>query len=126
MSSRTCSLAVLFVGLVYAVYLTAAEVPVTDQRSAAVERFRAGDFNEAYQAYRRLALDPGNAPHHVGDDLRQAIGCLNRLGRTDEIDELRDAVVAAHAKQWRVLHAAAMTHRGGRTMVDRWRAGSSE
>src|SRR5262249_24361148 len=39
--------------------------------------------------------------------------CLGQLGRTDEIDAFRDAVIAAHKDNWRLLQAAAETLLGG-------------
>ncbi len=46
----------------------------------------------------------------MGDDLNQAIQCLNNLGRVEEIDDFREAVIKAHAKNWRLLQAAAESY----------------
>ncbi len=46
----------------------------------------------------------------VGTDLKRAIRCLESLGRVDEIDAFREAVVAVHQANWRLLQAAAETY----------------
>ncbi len=66
-----------------------------------------GNFNIAYEGYRKLALSADSDPKAVGDDLRNAITCLQNLGRVDEIDEFREAVIEVHAANWRLLWAAA-------------------
>src|SRR5262249_19227922 len=72
--------------------------------------FADGNFKDAYEGYRRLALDPKTEPARVGNDLRQAVQCLLRLGRTDEIDEFREAVLSVHANNWRLLEAASESY----------------
>src|SRR5207248_5763187 len=59
---------------------------------------------------RKLALDPNDDPMKVGSDLELAVTCLRNLGRVDEIDDFREAVIAAHAKNWRLLKAAANSY----------------
>src|SRR5262249_40920871 len=39
--------------------------------------------------------------------------CLQQLGRADEIDEFREGVITAHAKNWRLLETAAQTYTEG-------------
>ena len=79
------------------------------ERATAKRLFAAGNFKESYKVYRRLALQPGTSASAVGGDLRQAIVCLGRLGRTPEVDALRDKVVSIHRRNWRLLLAAAQT-----------------
>ena len=79
------------------------------ERATAKRLFAAGNFKESYKFYRRLALQPGTSASAVGGDLRQAIVCLGRLGRTPEVDALRDKVVSIHRRNWRLLLAAAQT-----------------
>jgi uncharacterized protein YfaS (alpha-2-macroglobulin family) len=81
-----------------------------ERRGEAVKAMEAGNFKEAYDAFRALALDPGSDATKAGDDLHRAVDCLQRLGRTDEVDRLREEVVAAHKDHWRVLWAAAQSH----------------
>src|SRR5262249_310216 len=52
-------------------------------------------------------LDPKDDPAEVSEDLRTGISCLQRLGRSDEIDDFREAVVEAHKTNWRLLATAA-------------------
>ena len=49
-------------------------------------------------------------PQHAGSDLGRAIECLVKLGRVDEIDAFREAVVAVHKASWRLLQAAAESY----------------
>ena len=55
-----------------------AEAP--GDRGTVRQAVRAGEFKDAYEGYRRLALDPKAEPDRVGDDLRRAIECLVQLG----------------------------------------------
>src|SRR5262245_50925764 len=77
------------------------------ERERCDKLFASGNYKEAYEGYRRLALDPKTDPARVGGDLERAIECLGKLGRTDEIDAFRDAVIAARKDNWRLLQAAA-------------------
>src|SRR5262249_29421420 len=72
--------------------------------------FAAGNYKDAYEGYRALALDAKTEPQRVGTHLGQAIQCLLRLGRGDEVDAFREAVVAAHQGNWRLLQAAAASY----------------
>ena len=69
--------------------------------------FADGNFKDAYEGYRGLALDARTEPDRVGTDLKRGIECLARLGRLDEIDDFRDGVIAIHHGNWRLLQAAA-------------------
>ena len=77
------------------------------ERERCDKLFAAGNFKEAYDGYRRLALDPKTEPDRVGGDLTRAIECLGQLGRANEVDAFRDAVIAVHKDNWRLLQAAA-------------------
>ncbi|MGE0608945.1 MAG: alpha-2-macroglobulin [Pirellulales bacterium] len=94
----------LSLGWIVMAYEEAVAVP---QRAAVQKLFNDGNWNEAYQGYRKLALDKDVDPRQVGQDLHMAIQALQNLGRTDEIDEFREAVIAAQAANWRLLHSAA-------------------
>ncbi len=72
--------------------------------------FAQGNFKDAYEGYRVLALDPKTEPNRVGTDLGRAVECLWKLGRIDEIDAFREAVVAVHPGNWRLLQAAAESY----------------
>ncbi len=72
--------------------------------------FAEGNYKDAYDGYRRLALDAKTEPARVGTDLKQAVRCLTSLGRMDEMDSFVEAVVAIHPANWRLLQAAAETY----------------
>ena len=111
----------------------------TTQREALQKAARDGNFKVAYEGLRKLALDPAVDAKQVGKDLDLGIDCLQRLGRVNEIDEFREAVVAAQPKNWRLLETAALSftrterygyivagkfyrgyHRGGGRYVSTW------
>lgn len=71
------------------------------------QQMAAGNFKDAYEGYRRLLLAAEGAPELVGDDLQHALDCLEKLGRVNEIDALRDQVIERHGANWRLLAAAA-------------------
>src|SRR5260370_981599 len=83
--------------------LAADKTPQKVRRDSAQQTFQAGNFKDAYQALRTLALDPQADPLQVGSDLRTALTCLQRLGRANEIDAFREAVIRVHARNWRLL-----------------------
>lgn len=79
-------------------------------RPRAQKAFQQGNFKDAYEGLRELALNPRCDPRAVGGDLRMAIQALQRLNRTSEIDALREAVIAVHQENWRLLWTAAQTY----------------
>jgi alpha-2-macroglobulin len=104
---------VLAAGLAIAWPLTAARQTPRQRREAAARAFDAGNYRDAYEAFRKLALDPGDDPLEVGKDLDRAVDCLRRLGRVHEVDDFREAVIAAHKDNWRLLQSAARSYAGG-------------
>ena len=72
--------------------------------------YKAGNFNEAYLAFRQLALDPEYEPQRVAQDLNMGTQCLQRLNRVDEIDAFLEAVIETHAADWRLLEGAAKNY----------------
>ena len=81
-----------------------------DDRERLDKLFAAGNFKDAYEGYRRLALDPKTEPDRVGSGLDAGGRCLHGLGRLDEIDAFREAVIAVHQANWRLLQAAAESY----------------
>jgi uncharacterized protein YfaS (alpha-2-macroglobulin family) len=75
-----------------------------------MQAYQAGNFRDAYDGLRRLALDPKDDPAKVGQDLETAVASLHRLGRSDETDDFREAVIKAHARNWRLLETAAQNY----------------
>ena len=70
----------------------------------------AGNFKDAYEGLRELTLNPNCDPLKVGDDLQMAVQALQRLNRVSEIDGFREAVIAVHKANWRLLWKAAQTY----------------
>jgi uncharacterized protein YfaS (alpha-2-macroglobulin family) len=84
-----------------------------EQRDKLIKNMQAGNFKDAYDGLRKLALDPKADLKQVGNDLNNAVQCLYNLGRADEIDEFREAVIAVHKDNWRLLESAAQSYVGG-------------
>ena len=82
------------------------EFNLQETRQQALKLRQDDNHLEAYQLFRQLVLRPSNASH-APTDLVHAVGCLNDLGRTAEIDELLESVLLAHPNQWRLSHAVA-------------------
>ncbi|MBU0566426.1 alpha-2-macroglobulin, partial [bacterium] len=85
-------------------------VSYKQQREKFDQIYKQGNYKEAYEGFRKLALSPNNDPGQVGSDLYVSVSCLQRLGRVDEIDELREAVIEVHKDNWRLLFAAAKSY----------------
>jgi hypothetical protein len=79
-------------------------------RQKAAKAQQEGNFKDAYESFRKLALDRDNDPKRVGDDLNAAIACLQRLARFNEIDALREAAIDTHKDNWRLLWTAAQSY----------------
>ncbi len=84
--------------------------PAPPKRAELKKQFDAGNFKIAYDGYRQLCLDANDDPKLVGDDLNMAASSLQQLARTDELDDFREAVIRVHAKNWRLLSAAATNY----------------
>jgi uncharacterized protein YfaS (alpha-2-macroglobulin family) len=69
-----------------------------------------GNFNDAYQNFRKLCLDPKSDKREVTQDLSHAVQCLYNLGRVNEFDELVESTIAVHKENWRVLWTAAQQY----------------
>ncbi|HEX5272693.1 MAG TPA: hypothetical protein VFW33_19485, partial [Gemmataceae bacterium] len=83
------------------------------QRESASKAEQQGNFRDAYETFRKLALDPADDASEVGNDLTHAINCLQNLRRDDETDDFREGVIAAHKGNWRLLNTAARTYQEG-------------
>jgi uncharacterized protein YfaS (alpha-2-macroglobulin family) len=84
-----------------------------DTRATAQQQMKNGNWKDADAGFEALARAPKTDPLQVGEDLTQAITCLQNLGREEEIDAFRDAVIVAHARNWRLLSTAARTYLDG-------------
>src|SRR5262245_25909417 len=107
--ARVRVMAVLAVLGVAGVYLLAGEGPTIEQRRASLKKtFDAGNFKDAYDGLRKLALDEKNGD--AGQDLDLAVNCLQRLGRVNEVDEFREKVIAGHKDDWKLLETVARSY----------------
>jgi uncharacterized protein YfaS (alpha-2-macroglobulin family) len=110
---RHLSAFVVILGVALAAHLTlptsaSAQTKSSDSDRAKYQKqYDNGNYKDAYEGFRKLALDSNDDPMHAGADLTRGIASLSQLGRNDEIDDFRDAVIKAHAKNWRLLMAAA-------------------
>jgi uncharacterized protein YfaS (alpha-2-macroglobulin family) len=84
-----------------------------ERRAALLKAQNAGNYKDAYDGLRKLALDPADDPREVGNDLTHAVTCLQQLGRDDEMDDFREAVIDVHKGNWRLLDAAARNYQQG-------------
>jgi uncharacterized protein YfaS (alpha-2-macroglobulin family) len=103
----TAVLGVLSAFALTAIWLTAAQQTPQSRRERLTQQYTAGNFKDAYDGFRKFALDPKVEREIVGNDLSTAVICLQRLGRSNEIDELLEAVIAVHKDNWRLLESAA-------------------
>ena len=95
------------------------------QRDGLYKTMDQGNFKDAYDGLRKIILEPGQP---MGEDLSRAVTCLQRLNRTNEIDELLESAVKAQQdapRTWLVplgrgsaIHASAQAglHRGGQIL----------
>src|SRR3984885_1374697 len=115
---KSKKLGVIAVALTLALFgvwrLTAGAPSIEAERTKLTKAYNDGNFKVAYDGLRLLALNPKNDPTLVGKDLELAITSLYRLGRTDEVDDFREAVIKVHEKNWRLLATAANTFVGQR------------
>ncbi len=93
-------------------------------------QFQDGNFLEAYTGLRNLCLRPTTPAADVPRALRTGVQCLQRLGRIGEIDEFLAGTVKAHAKNWRLLLAAAeeyeaLPHQGS-LIADKFQRGQDD
>ncbi len=86
---------------------------MSDLRNLAQKQMREGNYREAYESFRKLALEAENDPRAVGTDLTSGIQCLHQLGRIDEVDEFREEVLEVHGENWRLLQSAAASFMNG-------------
>jgi uncharacterized protein YfaS (alpha-2-macroglobulin family) len=106
-TSRVVSFVLLFGGLASPGQLAADDASPQGLRAKADAALDAGNYRDAWDIYRKLALDPNDDPKLVGHDFVRGIDALLCLNREDEVDAFRHAVVAGNAKNWRLLQASA-------------------
>ena len=79
-------------------------------RDGAQKAFDERNYKDAFEGFRKLALEPKDEPGKVGGDLEMATQCLERLNRVNEIDAFREGVIEVHKGNWRLLLAAARNY----------------
>jgi len=79
-------------------------------RTALQKMYNDGNYKDAYEGLRKLALDPNADSRQVGSDLTLAAQCLQNLDRMAEVDAFREAVIKIHSANWRLLLAAAESY----------------
>lgn len=80
------------------------------EREQANKTMQQGNYKDAYETFRKLALDPQSDPLAVGQDVLMGVQCLQQLNRTGEVDAFIEAAVAVHKANWRLLWAAAQAY----------------
>jgi uncharacterized protein YfaS (alpha-2-macroglobulin family) len=88
-----------------------AETAHREVRQKAHRAYSNGNWQDAFEQYRRLSLEIENDPRIVGKDFTQAWQCLRELNRLNELDQFREAVIEQHAGNWRLLLDAARSYR---------------
>ncbi|MCS6976320.1 MAG: MG2 domain-containing protein [Gemmatales bacterium] len=110
MTSRRIAVLGMVLTVVCGIWAYANNPPENVVRHRAQLAMNNGNWKDAYEDFRKLALNPNSDPKEVGNDLSSGIGCLINLGREDEIDEFLESTIAAHAKNWRLLRTAAQQY----------------
>ena len=90
-----------------AIYAATEEKPTRDQL---VKLQQGGNYKDAYEGLSALALDKNDDPAKVGEDLTNAVTCLQSINRTHEVDAFMEKVIAAHSGNWKLLWTAARTY----------------
>ena len=84
-----------------------------DIRKKARKEMADGNFKDAYGLFEKLSLDKNTQPNMVGEDLVNAITCLQRINRVKDVDDYRERVADTHSNRWQVLMSVANTCFGG-------------
>jgi len=79
-------------------------------RQKAQSAYKNGNWQDAFEQYRRLSLKIKNDPLIVGKDFTRAWDCLRQLNRLNELDQFREAVIEQYAGSWRLLLDAARSY----------------
>ncbi|MBN1911402.1 MAG: alpha-2-macroglobulin, partial [Pirellulales bacterium] len=82
----------------------------SSEHALALKEFNNGNFKDAYERFRKLALMPDNKGPELLQDLNLGVQCLQRLNQIDQIDAFLEKVVKAHRTDWRLLEAAAQNY----------------
>ncbi len=91
-------------------FLALAQDQTPPDRSKLMKSMSDGNYKVALEGYRALALDPATDPTQVGSDLQYATQALMNLGQVNEYDALIEKAIEVHAKNPRLLWAAAQNY----------------
>jgi uncharacterized protein YfaS (alpha-2-macroglobulin family) len=70
-----------------------------------------GQFKEALELYRKVALDPQVSGRLSVSGIQSAVECLYRLNLPGDVEPLLESAATLHARDWRVLQSAARFYR---------------
>ena len=101
---------ILFAALLLGFWAAARQEGELDLRQKARKAYNQGNYKEAYETYRKLAIEPQTDSTRVGEDLKLATDCLRELNRVDELDVLWEGAVQIHENNWRLLFAVAQAY----------------
>ena len=87
--------------------VSAAEGGNAAERAKSAELMKQGNWRDAFDLLAKIVVDPNDDPKQAGNDLKNALTCLQRLGREPETDDLFEKAVSVHAVNWRLQHEAA-------------------
>ncbi len=95
----------LVLGLWGVMHLNAEPPAIADQRTRADKLFADGNYKEALDIYRVLALDTANTGPLLSHDITQTNNCYRNLQLDNKIDAYLEEAEKAHAANWRGLRA---------------------
>ncbi|RPI89419.1 MAG: alpha-2-macroglobulin, partial [Planctomycetaceae bacterium] len=103
-------IAPLFLVGVASMWLFAEEKPTPELRQKAQQALQSGNFRDAWQQFRALALHPEADRLLVGADVAAAVQAAQQVGEVEKVDEFLEAVAGVHAANWRLLQVVAETY----------------
>ena len=95
----------LVLGVWGVMQLNAEPPAISDERGRADKLFADGNYREALEVYRSLALNAENTSSQLSHDITQVDNCYRNLQRDSEIDAYLDDAEKVHEKNWRGLKA---------------------
>ncbi|MFN6105795.1 MAG: alpha-2-macroglobulin, partial [Planctomycetaceae bacterium] len=84
-----------------------AESSPAETRAKGQQLLQQGNFKEAWELFRKLAVNPQAGSAEASADVQAALQSALNLGATEEVDEFLESVVTARANDWRALQAVA-------------------
>jgi len=99
----------LFLGMVVGMprFSPSAEPSPAEARAQGQRLLQQGNFKEAWELFRKLAVNPQGGSAEVAGDVQAALQASTNLGATNEIDAFLEEVVSSRGNDWRALQAVA-------------------